>query len=132
MNRPFVLESQIRLSYRYAVGRWYGAFLSGLAEGRLVGSRCSACKAVAVPARAACPTCSGASAELVLTGPRAVVVSAAADAREGGRRWLLVRPEGATTTLLTSGEGEIGAIVVPDFDSAAGASIHALKGFRPA
>jgi len=30
MSESFILESQIRLPYRYAVGKWYGAFLLGL------------------------------------------------------------------------------------------------------
>jgi uncharacterized OB-fold protein len=126
-----VLESQIRLPYRYAVGRWYGAFLTGLIEGHLVGSRCDTCGRVAVPARAACPLCGAASSGLVEVGPRATVVSAARDQRPGGRSWLLVRPEGADTTLLAYGEAAAGSTVVPDFDPAAGASIEALKGFRP-
>ncbi len=132
MSDSFILESQIRLPYRYAVGRWYGAFLVGLTEGRLVGSRCGACARVAVPARGACPLCGAASADLVEVGPRGTVVSAVRDQREGGRSWLLVRPQGADTTLLTHGEAEIGTTVVPDFDTAAGAAIAALRGFRPA
>ena len=130
MSTPFILDSQIRLSYRYAVGRWYGAFLAGLSEGRLIGSRCGDCGQVAVPARGACPLCSAASSELALVGPSAIVVSAAQDRRPGGRSWLLVRPDGAATTLLGYGEAEIGDTVEPEFDPAAGPSILALKGFR--
>lgn len=130
MSESFVLESQIRLPYRYAVGRWYGAFLLGLSEGRLVGSRCSECGKVAVPARGACPLCSAASAELVEVGPRATVVSAAVDRRPGGRSWLLVRPQGADTNLLAFGEAQPGQAVEAEFDTAAGSSIAALKGFR--
>jgi uncharacterized OB-fold protein len=132
MSELFVLESQIRLPYRYAAGRWYGAFLTGLAGGRLVGSRCGDCGRVAVPARAVCPLCSAASAGLVEVGPRGAVVSAARDHRPDGRSWLLVRPDGADTTLLAYGEAEAGTAVVAEFDASAGASIAALKGFRPA
>ena len=131
-SKPFVLESQIRLPYRYAVGRWYGAFLIGLTEGRLVGSRCGECGKTAVPARGACPICSAASAELVEVGPLAIVVSAARDNRDGGRAWLLVRPDGADTTLLAYGEAEIGSRVVAEFDASSGPTIAALKGFLPA
>ena len=130
MSELYVLESQIRLPYRYAVGRWYGSFLNGLVGGRLVGSRCGECQKVAVPARAVCPLCSAASAELVEVGPRAIVVSAVRDHREAGRAWLLVRPEGADTTLLTYGEAEVGSVVTPEFDASAGPTIAALKGFR--
>ena len=128
---PFILESQIKLAYKYSVGRWYGAFLTGLAEGRLVGSRCGGCGQVAVPARAACPLCSAASAGLVEVGPKGVVISAARDERGGKRAWLLVRPEGAATSLLTHGEALIGNRVIAEFAPEAGPSILALRGFRP-
>jgi hypothetical protein len=130
MSESFVLESQIRLPYRYAVGKWYGAFLLGLTEERLVGSRCGSCGKVAVPSRAACPLCSAASEALVEVGPRATVVASARDAREGGRSWLLVRPDGADTCLLTYGEAEAGTTVEPDYDPGAGAVIEALRGFH--
>jgi uncharacterized OB-fold protein len=132
MSDAFSIESQINLPYTYAVGKWYGAFLVGLTEGRLIGSRCGTCGKIAVPARAACPLCSAASARLVEVGPGGTVVSAAHDRRRGGERWLLVRPDGADTTLLSHGRAEIGAPVVAEFDPAAGTSIAALKGFRPA
>ena len=131
MSESFILESQIRLPYRYAVGKWYGAFLLGLTEERLVGSRCGGCGAVAVPARAVCPHCSAASEGLVEVGPRGTVVSAARDARGAGKAWLLVKPDGADTCLLTFGEAEPGSTVEPEFDPAAGAVIQALRGFRP-
>ena len=130
MSESFILESQIRLPYRYAVGKWYGAFLLGLTEERLVGSRCGSCGKVAVPARAACPLCSAASEALVGVGPHATVVAAARDAREDGRPWLLVRPDGADTCLLTFGEAAPGATVEPDYDPTAGPVIGALLGFR--
>jgi uncharacterized OB-fold protein len=130
MSESFVLESQIRLPYRYAVGKWYGAFLLGLTEERLVGSRCGSCGKVAVPARAACPLCSAASETLAEVGPRATVVASARDAREGGRPWLLVRPDGADTCLLTYGEAESGTPVEPEYNPAAGPVIGALRGFR--
>ena len=128
MSESFILESQIRLPYRYAVGKWYGAFLLGLTEGRLVASRCSACAKVAVPARAVCPLCSAASEALVEVGPRGTVVAAARDARPDGKAWLVVRPDGADTSLLGFGEAEPGSTVEPEFDSAAGPVIEALRG----
>ena len=130
MTEMYILASQIRLPYRYAVGRWYGAFLEGLPAGRLVGSRCGVCLKVALPARGACPLCGEASAELTLTGPEGQVVAAAVDNRDGGLPWLLVRADGADTNLLVHGRAEIGARVRPEFDAAAGPSIAALKGFR--
>jgi hypothetical protein len=131
VSESFILESQIRLPYRYAVGKWYGAFLLGLTEEQLVGSRCSACARVAVPARAVCPLCSATSEGLVAVGPRGTVVATARDEREGGTSWLLVRPDGADTTLLGHGDAAAGATVEPEFDPSAGPVIGALRGFRP-
>ena len=131
MSDSFIFESQIRLPYRYAVGKWYGAFLLGLSEQRLVGSRCGSCAKVAVPARAVCPHCSAASEGLVEVGPRGTVVAAAHDVRDGGKAWLLVNPDGADTSLLTYGAAEPGCTVEPEFDTAAGPVIEALRGFRP-
>lgn len=108
-----VVSSQIELPYRYALGRWYGAFVTYLEQGRLAGSRCDACGKVAVPARAACPICSAASSGLVEVGPSGTVISAVTDHRDGDRRgWLVVQPQGADTTLLAEGEAAIGDTVV--------------------
>lgn len=126
------IRSQISLPYTYAVGRWYGAFLVGLTERRLVGSRCGACGKVAVPARGACPVCSAASADLVAVGPEGTVVAASVDARPGGRAWLVVRPDGADTTLVAYGEAGVGDAVVAEFDPGRGPVIAALAGFHRA
>ena len=129
-EEQFSIRSQISLPYTYAVGKWYGAFLLGLSEERLVGSRCGGCGKVAVPARGACPQCSTASSELVEVGPAGVVVAAATDARPDGRAWLAVRPDGADTTLLAHGEAAVGDRVVPVYDPSQGTVIAALSGFR--
>ena len=84
-----------------------------------------------MPARAVCPHCSAASEALVEVGPGGTVVAAARDARRDGKAWLLVKPDGADTCLLTFGEAEPGSTVEPEFDPAAGAVIEALRGFRP-
>lgn len=126
------IRSQISLPYTYAVGKWYGAFLVGLTESRLVGSRCGACAKVAVPARGACPICSAASAELVEVGPSGTVVAATRDARPDGKAWVVVRPDGADTTIVAYGEAAVGDTVVAEFDPAQGTAIAALAGFRAA
>ena len=131
MSESFILESQIRLPYRYAVGKWYGAFLLGLTEQRLVGSRCSACAKVAVPARAVCPICSAASEGLVEVGPSGTVVAAARDARSEGKSWLVVKPDGADTSLLSYGEADPGSTVEPEYDPGGEPVIETLRGFRP-
>lgn len=124
------IRSQISLPYTYAVGKWYGAFLVGLAEERLVGSRCGACGKVAVPARGACPVCSAASTDLVEVGPGGTVVAATRDERPEGKAWVVVRPDGADTTIVAFGEAAVGDRVVAVYDPAQGAGIGALAGFR--
>ena len=131
-DTSFSIRSQISLPYTYAVGKWYGAFLVGLTEERLVGSRCGACAKVAVPARGACPICSAASSELVEVGPGGTVVAATRDARPDGKAWVVVRPDGADTTIVAHGEAGIGDRVVATFDPSQGTSIAALTGFRRA
>jgi uncharacterized OB-fold protein len=44
------------LRFRYTPGRAGSRFLRGLAEGRILGERCSVCGKVYVPPRGACPT----------------------------------------------------------------------------
>lgn len=131
-DQSFSIRSQISLPYTYAVGKWYGAFLVGLTEERLVGSRCGACAKVAVPARGACPLCSAASTELVEVGPAGTVVAATRDERPEGCGWLVVRPDGADTTIVAHGEAGIGDRVVAAFDPSRGTAITALTGFRSA
>jgi uncharacterized OB-fold protein len=128
----FSIQSQISLPYTYAVGKWYGAFLVGLTESRLVGSRCGACGKVAVPARGACPVCSAASEWLVEVGPGGVVVAATSDARPDGRGWVVVRPDGADTTIVAYGDAAVGDRVVAEFDPAQGVGIAALARFTMA
>jgi len=45
----------VSLDYRYAASPEESAFFRGLAEGRIVGQRCPACRKVYVPPRPACP-----------------------------------------------------------------------------
>lgn len=123
------IRSQISLPYTYAVGKWYGAFLVGLTESRLVGSRCGSCGKVAVPARGACPVCSAASESLAEVGPAGVVVASTRDERDG-RGWVVVRPDGADTTIVAYGEAAVGDRVVAEFDPSQGTSIASLASFR--
>ena len=51
------LLTPVRLEYRYTAGQATTRFLHGVAEGRLLGQRCPACRKVYVPPRGSCPTC---------------------------------------------------------------------------
>lgn len=50
------IVTPVSLDYTYAASPEESAFFRGLAEGRIVGQRCPACRKVYVPPRPACPT----------------------------------------------------------------------------
>jgi uncharacterized OB-fold protein len=50
------VRTPIRLDYVYTPGTASSRFLRGLAERRILGQRCPACRKVYVPPRGACPT----------------------------------------------------------------------------
>jgi uncharacterized protein len=58
-DRPPVtlLQAPVRLDYTVTAGRHLSAYLRALAERRIVGGRCPACRKVYLPTRGACPTC---------------------------------------------------------------------------
>jgi uncharacterized OB-fold protein len=47
----------VRLTYTVNAGRAASRFLRGLAERKILGQRCPACRKVNIPPRGACPTC---------------------------------------------------------------------------
>lgn len=49
------IVTPVSLDYRYAASPEESAFFRGLAEGRILGQRCPACRKVYVPPRSACP-----------------------------------------------------------------------------
>ena len=51
------LKAPVHLRYTIHAGRDLTRFLRAIADGRLVGKRCSECRKVYVPPRGACPTC---------------------------------------------------------------------------
>ncbi|MGH9282382.1 MAG: Zn-ribbon domain-containing OB-fold protein [Acidimicrobiales bacterium] len=59
------LETSLTLPYTLSAGRAAGTFLAELANQRIVGSRCSACQVVLVPAQDFCGTCGDELSELV-------------------------------------------------------------------
>ena len=59
MEEELVYHQRIKLPYRYTAGEANEAFLRGLADRTVVGSRCEGCNLTLVPARPFCPNCSG-------------------------------------------------------------------------
>jgi hypothetical protein len=51
------IVTPIRLEYEFTAAGTHAAFLAAIAEGRLLGSRCTECEMVYVPARGSCPRC---------------------------------------------------------------------------
>lgn len=95
---PIVIESRIKIPYRWPAGRAGGLFLSALRdEGRLVGLRCPSCRKVFVPPRPRCLTCKVACEEPVTVGPEGVVTTWT---RRGDTVFILVTLDGADTALL--------------------------------
>ncbi|ANS62799.1 hypothetical protein SLINC_0575 [Streptomyces lincolnensis] len=64
-----------RLDYTYSPGRAQTAFITALADRKLVGERCPSCHKVYVPPRGACPTCGLATSEQVEVGPCGTVTT---------------------------------------------------------
>ncbi|MDX3452253.1 OB-fold domain-containing protein [Streptomyces sp. ME02-8801-2C] len=69
------IVAEARLDYTYSPGRAQTAYISALAERRIVGERCPSCQKVYVPPRGACPTCGVATAEQVEVGPGGTVTT---------------------------------------------------------
>ncbi|WP_329281022.1 Zn-ribbon domain-containing OB-fold protein [Streptomyces sp. NBC_01451] len=69
------IVASARLDYTYSPGRAQTDYINALAERRIVGERCPACRKVYVPPRGACPTCGVATAEQVEVGPGGTVTT---------------------------------------------------------
>lgn len=90
---------RIPLLFRYDAGRANERFLAGLAEQRILASRCDRCALTLVPCRGFCPRCYGAlgpGAEREV-GPSGLIVAAAGS---GAHASCLVRLDGADNALL--------------------------------
>lgn len=59
------MAAQIKMPYTLTAGRATGTFLSELAAGRIIGSRCASCQTVRVPAQDFCGECGGDQNELL-------------------------------------------------------------------
>jgi uncharacterized OB-fold protein len=69
-----IMTTPIRLHYRHSTSVEESAYLHGLAEGRIVGRRCPACRKVYVPPRV-CPACGVATTDAVEVADRGTVTT---------------------------------------------------------
>lgn len=99
MIKGMIKEEAIRLPFNYAAGAIGSAYLAGLADERLLATRCDPCDRVLSPARSLCPFCGHqASEQLVEVGPSGVVESWTT--MPDGMTFVLVRLDGADTAML--------------------------------
>ena len=138
MTEPAVLHQKINLPYRYTAGDFHKAFLYGLADRRIVGSRCSSCNTLAVPARPFCPDCSAHSAESVEMAAEGTLESWSTVVRDGASRTFgLIRIGSAYTLMLhlvDADPAELAADmkVVPRWAPDPAPDITAIDAFVPA
>ena len=59
------MAATLKMPYTLTPGRATGIFLAALAQQQILGSRCTACSTVRVPAQDVCPDCGGESPEIV-------------------------------------------------------------------
>ncbi|MFF7725135.1 Zn-ribbon domain-containing OB-fold protein [Streptomyces sp. NPDC008001] len=64
-----------RLDYTYTPGRALSRHLTALADRKITGERCPACRKVHVPPRGVCPTCGVATTDQTEVGPRGTVTT---------------------------------------------------------
>jgi uncharacterized OB-fold protein len=76
MSEPiYQVVTPVRLQYVVNPGRAMTRFLTSIAEEKIVGQRCPACRKVYVPPRGSCPTCAVATEEDVELAQRGTVTS---------------------------------------------------------
>ena len=138
MSEPTILHQKINLPYRYTAGEFHKAFLHGLADRRVVGSRCPACPMVAVPARPFCPECSAHSGETMDMRPQGTLVSWSTATIQGVTRTFgLIRISGADTVMLHIVDAEpsslrVGMELAPRWSPEPEPEITAIEAFVPA
>jgi uncharacterized OB-fold protein len=69
------ITTPVSLDYDYVTGRAQSRFLRGIAEGRILGQRCTECRRVYVPSRGACPRCAVATEEEVQVADKGTVTT---------------------------------------------------------
>lgn len=126
------LESSISLPYRLTPGRATGTFLAELGARRIVGTRCTKCKRVEVPAQDVCQ-CGHDELEFVRMGEQGVLKSYTTMA---GMTLALIRLDGADCDLLHRCIGaapwKIGQRVEAVWAGSPKGGVLDLEGFRPA
>lgn len=69
------IRTPIRLDYTLTAGQAQSRFLRGIAQGRILGQRCPACKKVYVPPRGGCPRCGVPTEEEVQVSDKGTVTT---------------------------------------------------------
>ena len=91
------MAATLKMPYTLTPGRATGIFLAALAQQQILGSRCTACSTVRVPAQDVCPDCGGESPEIVRV-PETGVLEAWTQTDQGVIA--LVRLDGTATRLI--------------------------------
>ena len=69
------IVTPVVLDYDYVTGRAQSRFLRGIAEGKILGQRCTECRRVYVPSRGACPRCAVPTEEEVQVADKGTVTT---------------------------------------------------------
>jgi len=124
------MAATLKMPYTLTPGRSTGIFLAALAQQQILGSRCTACSTVRVPAQDVCPDCGGESPEIVRV-PETGVLEAWTQTDQGVIA--LVRLDGTDISLLhrlVSADGtEMGGRVSAVWNDERTGAITDISGF---
>lgn len=124
------MAATLKMPYTLTPGRATGIFLAALAQQQILGSRCTACSTVRVPAQDVCPDCGGESPEIVRV-PETGVLEAWTQTDQGVIA--LVRLDGTDISLLhrlVSADGtEMGGRVSAVWNDERTGAITDISGF---
>jgi uncharacterized OB-fold protein len=127
------MAATLKMPYTLTPGRATGIFLAALAQQQILGSRCTACSTVRVPAQDVCPECGGESPEIVRV-PETGVLEAWTQTDQGVIA--LVRLDGTDISLLhrlVSADGaEMGGRVSAVWNDERTGAIVDISGFAVA
>jgi uncharacterized OB-fold protein len=128
-------DGRIELPYTLTTGKAAATFLAELAERRLIGSRCTSCSDVAVPAQDFCAACGETVSDLVVVAPTGEVTGFT----ETGAGGVLatIRLDGVDSDLVHKvldidlDDLEIGARVEARWAAEASGDMMDIEGFAP-